>query len=254
MLHEDRERALSFGTDPDLYHRTRPTYPPELLDNLLADGAGDVLDVGCGTGIASALFAQRGCRVLGVEADPRMADYARRRGLEAETATFEEWDPAGRAFDLVISGQAWHWVDPERGARVAAGVLRPGGRIGLFWNRAAHPEPVQAAFDSAYRTRAPQLGQVSIVLGRGTDGRYGIAAAGLEAVGSFGPVEQLRFPWETTYTKDRWLDHLQTHSDHRALPERELRELLAAIGEAIDALGGTFTTRYETILVTARRA
>jgi hypothetical protein len=32
-------------------------------------------------------------------------------GLEVEVAAFETWDPAGRVFDAVIAGQAWHWVD-----------------------------------------------------------------------------------------------------------------------------------------------
>ncbi|HVM67186.1 MAG TPA: hypothetical protein VMU14_20120 [Acidimicrobiales bacterium] len=38
-----------------------------MVDGLLAGGAGDVLDVGCGTGIAGRLFAARQCSVLGVD-------------------------------------------------------------------------------------------------------------------------------------------------------------------------------------------
>ena len=37
----------------------------------------DVLDVGCGTGIASRQMAERGAKVLGVELAPRMAEIAR---------------------------------------------------------------------------------------------------------------------------------------------------------------------------------
>ena len=63
-----------------------------------------------------------------------MADLARRNGLEVEVAAFEAWDPAGRAFDAVIAGQARHWVDPVAGAAKAAQALRPGGRLAVFWN------------------------------------------------------------------------------------------------------------------------
>jgi SAM-dependent methyltransferase len=70
-----------------------------------------VLDVGCGTGIAARQFQAAGCRVLGVDPDPRMVGLARQSGLEVEVAAFETWDPAGRVFDAVIAGQAWHWVD-----------------------------------------------------------------------------------------------------------------------------------------------
>jgi hypothetical protein len=44
--------------------------------------------------------------VLGVDPDERMAGFARRRGLEVEVATFEDWDAAGRVFDTVIAAQA----------------------------------------------------------------------------------------------------------------------------------------------------
>jgi SAM-dependent methyltransferase len=87
--------------------------------------------VGCGTGIAARQFQAAGCRVLGVDPDARMADLARRGGIEVEVARFEAWDPAGRDFDAVIAGQAWHWVDPVAGAAGAARALRPGGRLAV---------------------------------------------------------------------------------------------------------------------------
>ncbi|MGH3188727.1 MAG: class I SAM-dependent methyltransferase [Streptosporangiaceae bacterium] len=49
----------------------------------------DVLDVGCGTGIEARQFQAAGCTVLGVEPDTRMAEFARRSGIEAKVATFE---------------------------------------------------------------------------------------------------------------------------------------------------------------------
>lgn len=140
VLHEDRQRATSFGSDPELYHRVRPSYPSAMVDYLVQENPREVLDVGCGTGITSGLFADRGCQVVGVEIDERMAAFARSLGFEAQISGFEGWRPAGRSFDLVVSGQAWHWVDPTPGTEKAAEVLRSGGRIGLFWNRACHDD------------------------------------------------------------------------------------------------------------------
>lgn len=34
-------------------------------------------------------------------------------------ASFEAWDPAGRAFDAVISGQTWHWVEAQGASLLA---------------------------------------------------------------------------------------------------------------------------------------
>ena len=125
--------AESFGSDAGRYDRTRPRYPDALVERIIAASPGpDILDVGCGTGIAARQFQAAGGKVLGVEPDARMAEFARRTGVEVEVATFEAWDPAGRKFDAVIAGTAWHWVDPVAGAAKAAQVLRPGGRLAPF--------------------------------------------------------------------------------------------------------------------------
>src|ERR1700733_9233101 len=131
--HQYRQGAEAVGVDPERYARARPSYPAALVGRIAAASPGpDVLDVGCGTGIAARQFQAAGCRVLGIEPDPRMADFARRSGLEVEVATFEGWDPADRTFDAVVAGTAWHWVDPAAGAAKAARILRPGGRLAPF--------------------------------------------------------------------------------------------------------------------------
>jgi SAM-dependent methyltransferase len=139
--HQYRQVAESFGADAERYDRGRPSYPGALVERIVAASPGpDVLDAGCGTGIAARQFQAAGCRVLGVDPDARMAGLARRSGIAVEVATFEAWDPAGRRFDAVIAAQAWHWVDPVAGAAKAALALRPGGRLAVFWN-AFQPRP-----------------------------------------------------------------------------------------------------------------
>jgi 2-polyprenyl-3-methyl-5-hydroxy-6-metoxy-1,4-benzoquinol methylase len=73
-----RERARLFDREAEGYDLHRPRYPAEVVDAVLGpDPAGlDVLDVGCGTGIATRPMADRGARVLGVEAAPGMAAVA----------------------------------------------------------------------------------------------------------------------------------------------------------------------------------
>jgi SAM-dependent methyltransferase len=139
--HQVRDVAESFGANAGRYNRARPSYPAPLIETIVARSPGrHVLDVGCGTGIVARQFQSAGCSVLGVEPDPRMAEVARADGLEVEVAKFEDWDPAGRQFDAVVAGQAWHWVDPVAGAAQAAGALRPGGRLALFWNSFLQPD------------------------------------------------------------------------------------------------------------------
>lgn len=132
QLHLRRDRAGSFGAVARAYDDARPGYPDALIVQLLTRGATDVLDVACGIGRAARQLSARGARVLGVEPDAAMAAVAREHEVEVEVSTFEEWDDAGRRFDLVTCAQGWHWIDPAAGARKAAAVLRPGS---VRWRR-----------------------------------------------------------------------------------------------------------------------
>lgn len=252
-MHQHRQVAESFGTDAARYDRARPSYPAALVDRIVAASPGrDVLDVGCGTGIAARLFQAAGCRVLGVDPDDRMVAIAQQGGLEVEVATFEDWDSAGREFDAVIAAQAWHWVDPVAGAAQAARALRPGGRLAVFWNAAQAPPDLTAAFAEVYRTVQPGL--PFNPQARPVVDSYQImcdrAAEGMRAAGGFGEPEQWRFGWDRPYTRDEWLDQVPTMGGHAQIPPDRLAELLAGLGAAIDGVGGGFTMNYATMTVT----
>lgn len=247
--------AESFGADAERYDRARPSYPAALVERIVAASPGaDVLDVGCGTGIAARQFQAAGCRVLGVDPDVRMAEAARRSGVEVEVAAFEPWEPAGRAFDAVIAGQAWHWVDPVAGAAKAAQVLRPGGRLAVFWNAFQPPPDLGEAFAGVYRQVMPDA--PNVWAGPILDAYLtlcGKAAGGIRQAGAFGDPEQWRFGWGRRYTRDEWLEQVPTFGGNTQLSPATLEGLLAGIGAAIDAVGGSFTMRYITVAVTAAR-
>ena len=113
--------AASFGAEAARYDRTRPPYPDELVDRIVAASPGPrVVDVGCGTGTLSRQLQAAGFEVLGVEHDELMAEFARGTGVPVEVSKFEAWEPGGREYDAVVAGQSWHWVAPEAGPRKAA--------------------------------------------------------------------------------------------------------------------------------------
>ncbi|PSJ28802.1 SAM-dependent methyltransferase [Streptosporangium nondiastaticum] len=254
--HQHRETAESFGTDAERYDRARPRYPGALVERIAA-GAGDVLDVGCGTGIAARQFQAAGCRVLGVEPDPRMAALARQLGVDVDVSAFEAWDPAGRAFDAVVAAQAWHWIDPVAGAAKAAQALRTGGRLAAFWNVPRLPPEVTEAFDAAYRRVAPDSPfAIPATEAQALDGHRQLEAKAADAIresGGFGEPEQWRFDWDRTYTRDAWLDQMPTHGSLTRLPPGKAADVLEHVGAAIDAMGGSFAVRYATVAVTAVR-
>jgi SAM-dependent methyltransferase len=252
-LHSDRRRAGSFGDDAEQYDRVRPAYPRELIDALVADRPTSVLDVGCGTGIASRLLIARGCDVLGLEPDPRMAAVARRNGVTVEAGTIEAWDDGGRRFDLLTAGQAWHWVDPDGGAIKAAVVLRPRGRIGLFWNQARPDPSVRPILEAAYDRHAPELGRQSVLMGQRDASLYETIAEALRRTSRFEEVEIRLFGHDVDYSSAEWSALAATHSDHHLLPPAQLAALLVDVRTEVDRNGGRIPVHYEATLVTGVR-
>jgi len=229
-----------------------------LVARIVAGSPGlDVLDVGCGTGVAARQFQAAGCTVLGVEPDTRMAEFARARGLPVEVATFEAWDPDDRRFDTVIAAQSWHWVDPLTGTAKAAQVLRPAGRLAIFGHVYEPPAEVAEPFAAAYRRVVPDSPFANLPARRPLDiyqAAYAKFADTIRETGQFHEPEQWRFDWEQSYTRDQWLALLPTTGGLTRLRPHQMAGILHEVGTAIDALGGAITMPYTTLAASAARA
>src|SRR5574341_2171998 len=104
------EERLAFDRVPEIYDRVRPVYPEGLFDDLFErlPVPGErirVIEIGAGTGKATASLLARGARVTAVEPGPNMAAFLRRRfpgeaRLEVLNAMFEDAPLPQGAFDL----------------------------------------------------------------------------------------------------------------------------------------------------------
>ncbi len=132
----DDDRRWVFNRLASAY-RSRPGYPPALVDRLceLAGGPGArVADLGAGTGHLALPLARRGLRVAAVEpARAMLAELARARrpGLDPVHAPAEDTRLAPASFDLVLVADALQWIDPEGGAAEVRRLLAPGGVLAV---------------------------------------------------------------------------------------------------------------------------
>lgn len=261
------ERRLAFGRVAELYDRARPSYPQELVDDVLTfarAGPGDrALEVGAGTGKATTLFAARGLEILALEPSAEMAAVAARNcarfeNVVIEQQDFENWSPGGVRFALVFSAQAWHWISPDLRYARAREALADGGALAVFWNRPTWETcPFRDELADAYGRVAPALGAG---IGPGpmhpaletTPAWWADWASEAAAAPGFDAGDARVYRWRETYAKESYLQVLRTHSDHIELGERQLEELLGAVGEVLDRHGGELALDYVTLLWMAR--
>jgi SAM-dependent methyltransferase len=266
------ERRLVFGSVAEDYDRHRPSYPPELVDSVLSyagAAAGDpALEIGAGTGIATRLFSARGLTITAVEPDAAMAAVASERAatdgsaVDQRITDFEHLEFNPHSFQLLYSGTAWHWVDPDQGYELAAQALKPGGALAVFWNWPVwEANPIRAGLTAAYQSVA---GAFKVVvpgpfnpLGGDTSPTVIRSEFWLKELARSAELvdpEVQTFRWTETYTRDEYVGLLSTHSDHILISEVDRAKLLDGVANAIDAGGGSFEMTYESLLCLARRS
>jgi SAM-dependent methyltransferase len=129
-----------FSAAADDYARYRPDYPDDVV-LACADYAGlrsgaRIVDIGCGTGISSRLFARHGYGVTGVEPNAAMLAKAVESGggpkyLPGDAAHTGLPDASA---DLITCAQALHWLAMDQCAPEWKRVLKQNGACAAFWN------------------------------------------------------------------------------------------------------------------------
>ena len=195
-----REEALRFREDEYLDHETwiRPAFAR------LGDVRGkDVLDLGCGHGMAAVVLARQGARVAAIDLSGGYLLEAERRALAngvelaLAQADGERLPFADAAFDAVWGNAILHHLDLERGLREVRRVLRPGGvavfaepwgdNVVLEWARRSLPYPGKERTRDERPLRGGQLEVIRSVFPRMEAEGYQLLAMARRVLGR-GPL------------------------------------------------------------------
>jgi SAM-dependent methyltransferase len=138
-----------FAGTADCYRRFGPPYPAEAFDWIVAqhglDGAGRLLDCGCGTGGVFVGLARWFAHTIAVDPDDAMLAMARLTAAESsvEAITFlhgraEDVPEAVAPLRMATFGASFHWTDRIMVARRLDQLIEPGGAIVIlspasFW-------------------------------------------------------------------------------------------------------------------------
>lgn len=257
----DAQIGLRFDSVADAYHRVRPRYPSELWDRLfeitdLQQGA-RVLEIGAGTGIATAELVRRGCHVTAVEPGASMAakithDLGNTGQVDVVVGRFDELEWSGEPFDLVIGAASLHWVDRSLLEQRLPDLVRPGGfAASLHYLHVAGGD--QDFFDATqdcyarwdpdyeeYRLRAPE--------------DRGIRSTVLDDLPGFQPTSSNHWLVDVPSDRDHYLSLISTYATTLSIPEPNRSGLLECIGDLMDTrFGGKITKVYRYDLVVTQR-
>jgi SAM-dependent methyltransferase len=260
----ERERRTHFDDVVVTYEHIRPQYPAALFADIFAyigEGGGKrAIEIGAGTGKATAPFIDAGYAVSAVELGANMSEflterYKGREGFRVITASFEDAEFDDGDYDLIYAATAFHWVDAEVGCPKAVRLLKSGGVFALFRYSVVIndgdelDDEIQEAYKRHYYTYYTDKPNNKPV--RKTPDEYrrpdeihkGFRFYDMAAYG-FGDVTMTFHYAAQTYTADEYMYLLDTFSDHRALPDSNREALRDDIKNAILRHGGAITIDY----------
>ncbi len=233
MPHPDPLLGLRFDSVPERYHEVRPRYPAPIWDALIAatglpPGA-RVLEIGAGTGIATAELVRRGLHVTALEPGASMAaiiarDLVPTGQVEIRIGQLEDFSWQGEPFDLAIGATSLHWVERDLLHRRLRELVRPGGYAALLsYQHVAGGD--MAFFDAAqgcYETHAPSIANYTL---RESDGDIPSVTM-LDGMTGFTERHGQHWPHQVASDREHYLALLSTYSGHLALADHERRALL----------------------------
>ena len=126
------------------------------VETLALDPADQVLEVGCGHGVAVSLVCERltSGRITAIDRSSKMIAMAARRNREhvaggramLKTAALEEADLGDERFDKIFAfNVAPFWLQPQEALGIVRRHLAPDGAVYLFWD-ARHGQSDRAPY------------------------------------------------------------------------------------------------------------
>jgi SAM-dependent methyltransferase len=257
---DNESLRLGFDSVPAVYDRIRPEYPATLYDTLfdMLPPEPNILEVGPGTGQATADLLKRGAIVTAVEIGREMASFLERKlgandHLIVMRSSFEDADLPTGTYDAVVSATAYHWVLPPARLEKPAAILKPHGTIAVIdTNQVASP------VDGGYLERVQPIYEKH---GQG-GGHKQLPTGGdvvpdifreLSASSHYTDVHLFRFPWDQRYSSGEYADLLRSYSGSQSMPQEEREPMIRELCAVIDRDYGGSIIRPLMITLTVAR-
>jgi ubiquinone/menaquinone biosynthesis C-methylase UbiE len=144
--------VTTFDALADDYDAGRLGYANDVYNALLSLGLSPshaILDVGCGTGLASGPLIENGYNVTGVDPSEPMLEAARNHYPQATwtRGAAEKLPFRDASFGAVVSAQALHHTNQRMALSEIMRVLSPSGIVAIWWKGLMSDDPVKQLRD-----------------------------------------------------------------------------------------------------------
>lgn len=209
--------TTNFGAVADIYNQARPQYAQQLMDYVASFCEGRVLDLGCGTGIATRQLAERSVDVVGCDGDERMIAVARSYQQpsidylvgSADTLPFQEHE-----FDAVTAFTAFHFFYDNASVAGIQRVLKQNGLFIVAEGVKSHDNP------DYFRACVEEVISTKLRKNKSIDVEEIFRAKGLEK------IAREEFQYELQYPVDKYLLYMQSRSYWNDVPEEQKSSVL----------------------------
>jgi SAM-dependent methyltransferase len=259
--HTDASRRDSFNRNATTYTAGRPPYPARVYTFMEELGAlrpaARILEIGPGTGQATADLLRRGARIDAVELGESLAAQLRERipddRLSIRVGDIHTTDLPGRAYDAVVAATTFHWLDTEPLLPRLAAALRPDGWLVVWWTVFGDPHATTAfrtRVDRVFREHLPAEHRPLNAIPRPMQTADRLRE--LTAGGWFGDVHHEEIRWSYRQDAQQVRALFSTFPAIANVPDDLRAAVLDELSAAVEAEGGVIVDPFVTVVYAAR--
>lgn len=249
------EYRLCFDTIPEQFDKWRIHYSPELFEYLIKKAnigkSVRVLELGPGTGQATAPILDTGCDYTAIELGSNLAamlqkKYGSRDNFKLINDDFITYDFGDEKFDLIYSAATIQWIPEDVAFGKTFELLNSGGLLAMMFlhgdYETADPglyADIQKVYDEYFK---PETNYPHGAFKYDTAVNYG-----------YTELETEYFKGRREYNAGDYVRYIGTHSDHISLKEPYRTPFFEGIHKAVKNHGDKIVYNDTYILKTVRK-
>ena len=249
------ELRTVFDTIPEQFDRYRPRYCAELFDALVGYAGicpgKSVLELGPGTGQATAPILNTGCDYHAIELGEHLFEFMKRKyghlpNFHIVNDDFITHDFGEQRFDVINSAATIQWIPEEVAFSKTFALLKPGGTLAMMLTVSDYRTPdetlyanIQKVYSEHFRPDIPY-----------THGGFRYDSA--QAYG-YTEFERREFHGKRIMTADEYVSFCGTHCDHIVVPEPYRTPFFEGLRDAVLAAGNRIVFNDTYVLYLAKK-